>query len=173
MATENENAINAEQLFAVTLNRYQIEPGSLCVHSDRGAPMTSSLLQDAFIEHEIAPGFSRPQVSNDNPHTEASFRTMKARPDMPKRFHYLQEARIWVNSQVQWYHQEHHHTALALFTPADVFFQHVFGAPSATAGRTRCRMERAHGAFPPCLAHGLIATSIRRHRPQRCSCAGR
>jgi putative transposase len=125
MAAENENAINAEQLFAVTLNRYQIEPGSLCVHSDRGAPMTSSLLQDAFIEHEIAPGFSRPQVSNDNPHTEASFRTMKARPDMPKRFHNLQEARTWVNSHVQWYNHEHHHTALALFTPADVFFQHV------------------------------------------------
>lgn len=125
LAADNENAVNAEALFAVTLDRHQIAPGSLCVHSDRGAPMTSSLLQDAFITHEISPSFSRPQVSNDNPHAEASFRTMKAQPDMPKRFHNLHEARTWVEAHVQWYNHQHHHSSLALFTPADVFFQRV------------------------------------------------
>jgi putative transposase len=125
MVAENENAINAEHLFAITLDRYHIEPGTLVVHSDRGAPMTSSLLQDSFITHGVAPSFSRPQVSNDNPHAEASFRTMKAQPDILKRFPNAITVRQWVGEHMDWSNHEHHHVALALMTPADVYFGRV------------------------------------------------
>jgi putative transposase len=121
MVAENENAINAEQLFITTLARHQVVPATLCVHSDRGSPMTSSLLQDAFAQREIASSFSRPQVSNDNPHAEASFRTLKAQPDMPRRFNNLPEARTWIGEHVHWCNEEHHHSSLALFTPSNVF----------------------------------------------------
>jgi putative transposase len=125
LVAENESAAHSETLFRETLQRYQIVPGSLCVHSDRGAPMTSSLLQDSFIAQEVAASFSRPRVSNDNPHAEASFRTMKAQPDYPRRFHNLQDVRSWMTEYFGWCNYRHHHVSLALFTPADVFLDRV------------------------------------------------
>ena len=143
MVAETENAILAAQLFTETLARYEIAPGTLCVHSDRGAPMTSSLLQDTFTQHAIAPSFSRPKVSNDNPHAEASFRTMKAQPDMPTRFHNEQEVREWMTAHVAWNNHQHHHVSLSLFTPADVFFDRV-AAIVAQRQRALDHMWNAH-----------------------------
>ena len=66
---------------------------------------------------------SRPHVSNDNPYSEARFKTMKYRPDYPARFGCLQDARTWATEFFNWYNREHHHTGLALLTPADVHFR--------------------------------------------------
>lgn len=144
MVAETENAILAEQLFTETLSRHAIVDGTLCVHSDRGAPMTSSLLQDMFAQREIAPSFSRPQVSNDNPHAEASFRTMKAQPDMPIRFHNEQEVREWMTGHVAWNNHQHHHVSLALFTPADVFF----GRTTAIVAQRQMALDRVWQDHP-------------------------
>jgi putative transposase len=66
---------------------------------------------------------SRPHVSNDNPYSEAQFKTMKYCPDYPTRFGCLQDARAWAAEFFGWYNREHHHTGLALLTPADVHFR--------------------------------------------------
>jgi putative transposase len=150
LAAERENAVHAEHLFAATLLRHGITPGSLCVHSDRGAPMTASLLQDTFIDRAIAPSFSRPQVSNDNPHAEASFRTMKAQPDLPKRFSCLAEARSWLEDYVDWYNHAHHHVALALFTPAEVFL----GTFAAMRDKRQAAMDAMWQRHPERFPHG-------------------
>lgn len=121
----NESTLLAEQLFNESLKRHEIKPGQLTVHSDRGSPMTADLLQDAFEDAEIAPSFSRPQVSNDNPHAEAGFRTLKAQPDYPRRFEDIAHAGMWLTAYFSWYCDDHAHVGLALLRPADVFFGRV------------------------------------------------
>jgi putative transposase len=69
--------------------------------------------------------FSRPRVSDDNPFQESHFKTMKYQPDYPGRFAGLFHARGWLQDFIGWHNDEHQHSGLALFTPADVFFQRV------------------------------------------------
>jgi putative transposase len=64
----------------------------------------------------------RGDISNDNPYSEAQFKTLKYRPDYPARFGCQQDARAWAHTFFGWYNREHHHTGLALLTPADVHF---------------------------------------------------
>ena len=66
---------------------------------------------------------SRPHVSNDNPYSEAQFKTLKYRPDYPTRFGCQQDARAWAHTFFDWYNRKHHHTGLALLTPVDVHFK--------------------------------------------------
>jgi putative transposase len=66
---------------------------------------------------------SRPHVSNDNPYSEAQFKTLKYHHDYPSRFGSQQDARAWANSFFDWYNHRHHHTGIALLTPADVHFK--------------------------------------------------
>ena len=91
------------------------------VHADNGSAMTSNLLRDTLKHHHgIELSYNRPYVSNDNPFSEAGFRTMKYRPDYPKVFTDLQAARDYLTKYVTWYNQEHKHSGIALFTPAQV-----------------------------------------------------
>lgn len=74
-----------------------------------------------LLEHlGVTKSHSRPYVSNDNPYSEAQFKTMKYRPDYPQRFESLEKARLWARSFVQWYNFRHHHSGLGLHTPASV-----------------------------------------------------
>ena len=67
----------------------------------------------------VAGSRSRPAVSNDNPYSEALFRTLKYRPQMPvKPFGGLLQARRWVTQLVHWYNHEHRHSAIGFVTPA-------------------------------------------------------
>ena len=79
-------AVHAERLFAEACAMHDVAPEQLCVHSDRGSPMTSGRLSDLFSRLGVNSSFNRPHVSNDNPHAEAHFRTMKYQGDFPKRF---------------------------------------------------------------------------------------
>lgn len=63
--------------------------------------------------------YLRPAVSNDNPYLEAMFRTLKYRPDYPKKsFADIVQARIWVTRFVRWYNNEHRRSAIKFVTPA-------------------------------------------------------
>ncbi|WP_407701059.1 integrase core domain-containing protein [Thiomicrospira microaerophila] len=64
---------------------------------------------------------SRPRVSNDNPMSEAQFKTLKYQPDYPRRFDNYDHAMRWCQDYVTWYNHEYHHSALAGFTPHQVF----------------------------------------------------
>lgn len=114
----------ASQLFADTVARHNVEPG-LIVHSDRGAAMKSDTLARLLATLGVDQSFSRPRVSDDNPFQESHFKTMKYQPDYPGHFSGLLHARGWLQDFIAWHNDEHQHSGLALFTPADVFFGRV------------------------------------------------
>lgn len=114
----------AAQLFAETIARHGIEPG-LTVHADRGSAMKSDTLAQLLATLGAQRSFSRPHVSDDNPFSEAQFKTLKYQPDYPGRFEGVLNARGWLEPFFGWHNDMHHHSSLALFTPADVFFGRV------------------------------------------------
>jgi transposase InsO family protein len=91
----------------------------LVLHADNGAPMKGETLLATLQRLGVMPSFSRPSVSDDNPYSEALFRTVKYRPWYPERpFASLAEARAWVERFVGWYNEEHRHSAIRFVTPA-------------------------------------------------------
>jgi putative transposase len=121
--SERESAALAEELISQTCARQGIQRGQLTVHADRGSAMTSKPVALLLADLGVTKTHSRPHVSNDNPYSEAQFKTLKYRPDYPTRFGCLQDARAWAAEFFNWYNREHHHTGLALLTPADVHFR--------------------------------------------------
>ena len=93
MVARHENAHLAERLLAATCAKQGITPHQLTIHADRGAPMRSTLVALLFSDLGITASHSRPRVSNDNPFSEAQFRTVKYRPEFPARFGALEHAR--------------------------------------------------------------------------------
>ncbi|MCP1418624.1 IS2 transposase TnpB [compost metagenome] len=90
----------------------------LVLHSDNGHVMRGSLLRESMISLGVEPSFSRPRVSNDNAYAEALFRTAKYCPLWPEQpFESLTQARLWVQKFVEWYNEEHRHSALKYVTP--------------------------------------------------------
>ncbi len=92
------------------------------VHADRGTSMTSKTVAALLIDLNVTRSHSRPRVSNDNPYSEAWFKTLKYAPVFPERFGSLQHARVFTDSFVQFYNHEHHHSGIGLHTPADVHY---------------------------------------------------
>jgi len=117
-----ESASLAEELIAATCVRQEIEPGQLTIHADRGSSMSSKPVALLMADLGVTKTHSRPHVSNDNPFSEAQFKTLKYRPDYPERFGCQADARTWAGEFFRWYNYEHHHSAIGLLTPADVHF---------------------------------------------------
>jgi len=122
MIAERESAALAEELIAQSCVRQGIQRGQLTIHADRGSAMTSKPVALLLADLGVTKTHSRPHVSNDNPYSEAQFKTLKYRPDYPARFGSQQDARAWASAFFDWYNRKHHHTGLALLTPADVHF---------------------------------------------------
>lgn len=144
MVAAHENSALAKQLFSEAVSRYDIEADTLTVHQDRGAPMTSHGFAELLGELGVERSYSRPRVSNDNPFSESHFHTLKYQPDYPGRFRDLDHARRWCDDFFRWYNEDHHHDGLALFTPADVFFDRV----EAIATRRETTLRAAYKAHP-------------------------
>jgi putative transposase len=115
-----ETGLLAETLISKAAEDEKIKPGQLTIHSDRGGPMRSKTLAELFSDLCISKSFSRPHVSNDNPFSEAMFKTIKYMPTFPDRFGTLQEARGFIGKFVKWYNTEHRHSGLEYYTPNDV-----------------------------------------------------
>lgn len=120
MLTTCERAELAEAFIAETCAREGSTPGQLTVHADRGRAMRSKEVAQLLVDLGIEKSHSRPYVSNDNPFSEAQFKTVKYHPDTPERFGSLEDARSWARGPFAWYNHKHHHTSLALLTPAQV-----------------------------------------------------
>jgi putative transposase len=120
MVAHRESATLARKLFLETCERQGIEPGELTVHADRGSSMKSKCLALTLADLGVNKTHSRPHVSNDNPYSEAHFKTLKYRPDFPERFGSLEDARAHCKDFFDWYNVEHHHGGLALLTPYEV-----------------------------------------------------
>jgi putative transposase len=87
--------------------------------------MKSKVVAQLLADLGVTKTHSRPQVSNDNPFSESQFKTMKYRPEFPQRFGSIQDARALGCTFFPWYNHEHHHSGLALYTPADVHYGRV------------------------------------------------
>ena len=134
MVAVNESARLAERLIEETCAKQDIAPQQLTIHADRGAPMRSQLVALLFSDLGIDASYSRPRVSNDNPFSEAHFRTLKYRPEFPDRFGSLEHARAISRDLFAWYNDAHHHSGLTYLTPADVHY-----------GRAPAILDRRHG----------------------------
>ena len=120
MLAHRESAALAERLIRETCERQGIEPGKLTVHADRGSSMTSKPVALLLADLGVIKSHSRPHVSNDNPFSEAQFKTLKYRPDFPERFGSLEHGRAHCADFFAWYNSEHRHAGLGLVTPHDV-----------------------------------------------------
>src|SRR5881296_3375721 len=98
MLAHRELARLAEKLIAHSCERQGVAPGQLTVHADRGAAMTSKPVALLLADLGVTKSHSRPHVSNDNPFSEAQFKTMKYRPDFPDRFGSLEHGRSFCGS---------------------------------------------------------------------------
>ena len=115
---ETESASNAAVVVERAVLSEKCIGKPLVLHSDNGSPMKGSTLQETLYRLGIEPSYSRPRVSNDNPYSEAIFRTCKYRPNYPyKGFASLEEAREWVLSFVRWYNSIHRHSGIKFVTP--------------------------------------------------------
>lgn len=149
MLAQKECQHLAAQLFAEAIARHGIEPG-LQVHADRGAAMKSDTLAQLLASLGASRSFSRPRVSDDNAFSEAQFKTLKYQPDYPGRFDSELQARAYLEDFFGWHNDEHHHTGLALFTPADVFHGRV-----ETVRVTRqAALDAAYAAHPERFPNG-------------------
>jgi len=109
--------------------------------------MTAHGFADLLSALGVDRSYSRPRVSNDNPHQESHFHTLKYQPDYPGRFRDTRHGRHWCTDFFSWYNDEHHHEGLNLFTPADVFFRSYRTRCSASPSGARCRLPRAPRAL--------------------------
>lgn len=137
-----------------------IDASRLKVHNDRGAPMTSVPFTQLLERLGISPSLSRPRVSDDNPYSEAQFKTLKYQPDYPERFGSLLHAEAYVEEFVAWYNEVHHHAGLALFTPGQVYR----GEVEVVAQRRQEALDRAYQTHPERFVRG--APQVRRPPPE-------
>jgi putative transposase len=145
MVADRENAAHARRLIAETCAKYNIDPGTLTLHQDRGAPMRAKTFAQTLADLGVTKTHSRPHVSDDNPFSEAQFKTLKYRPDFPGRFiDGMPQAMAWCRHFFPWYNEEHRHEALGLLTPADVHFGR---APAVLASRQRV-LDAAYAVHP-------------------------
>lgn len=139
----------AAQLFAETIARHGVEPG-LTVHADRGSAMRSDTLAQLLATLGAQRSFSRPHVSDDNAFSEAQFKTLKYQPDYPGKFEGVLHARGWLEPFFGWHNDLHHHSGLALFTPADVFF----GRVNHVRAVRQAALDEHYAAHPERFPHG-------------------
>ena len=120
MLATHESAALAEKLIADTCAKQHIGRDQLTIHADRGSSMTSKPVAFLLADLGVTQSHSRPHVSNDNPFSEAQFKTLRYRPDFPGRFDSIEAARVHCQRFFTWYNDDHRHGGLGLHTAADV-----------------------------------------------------
>ena len=90
------------------------------LHSDNGSPMKSATMLATLQKLGVAPSFSRPQVSNDNPFIESWFKTLKYNVSYPGKFSSIENAREWFAGFVNSYNTSHSHSGMHFITPQQV-----------------------------------------------------
>jgi len=150
MVATQENSGLAKVLISQSCSKQEIEPGDLTLHADCGSSMGSKALALLLADLGVTKSHSRPHVCDDNPYSEAQFKTLKYRPEFPPRFGTLQEARIFCREFFNWYNLEHRHSGIGLHTPEDVHY----GTATATRRDRAQALEAAHLRFPERFPNG-------------------
>jgi len=113
-----ESSEHAARLIKAACAAAGVAPGELVLHADNGGPMRGATLLATLQQLGVMPSYSRPRVSDDNPYSEALFRTLKYVPWYPRGpFAEAEAARLWVEGFVRWYNREHLHSGIAHVTP--------------------------------------------------------
>ena len=113
---DSESATLFKPLFNDTLAKHQVPPGQLTLHADRGGPMKAKATALLLADLGVTKSHSRPHTSNDNPFSEAHFKTLKYQPAFPRRFGCIEDAKGFCRAFFAWYNQDHHHAGLGLMT---------------------------------------------------------
>jgi putative transposase len=144
MAATRENASLAQRLIRETIAKYEVPRDQLTIHADRGSPMTALTTAQLIASLGVHGSHSRPRVSNDNPFSEAQFKTIKYRPDFPDRFGSLEHALDHFPRFFGWYNNHHRHSGIGFMTPADVHY----GRALELLARRQATLDEAHARFP-------------------------
>ena len=134
------------------ITRQGIEAGQLTLHADRGTSMTSKPVAQLLVDLGVARSHSRPHVSNDNPYSEAGFKTLKYCPAFPGNFGSIQDARVFCETFFDYYNHKHRHSGIGLHTPASLHY--------GTAVEVRAERARTLGA-----AYAVNPERFRHRRP--------
>jgi putative transposase len=149
----NESGELAEEMIAEAVARHQVPEGQLSIHADRGTSMTSKPVSDLLIRLGVERSHSRPHVSNDNPYSEAGFKTLKYCPAFPERFGSIEDARAFCEAFFAFYNHEHRHSGIGYHTPASVHY--------GTAEEVRAQRAETLGA-----AYAANPARFRHRRPE-------
>jgi len=146
---ERETSELAKTLLATAVAAQHVDPGQLTVHADRGPSMGSKPVAHLLADLGVTKSHSRPRVSNDNPFSEAQFKTLKYSPTFPRSFGSVQDARIFCRTFFAHYNHVHRHSGIGLHTPADV---HHDRAAEVRAARAAV-LDTAYHTHPDRFVH--------------------
>jgi putative transposase len=141
----------AEELIAESCFKQGIKPDQITLHADRGPSMRSKTVAQLLLDLGVTKSHSRPHTANDNPYSEAHFKTAKYRPDYPDRFENIDHAHSWSQAFFKWYNTDHRHTALGLLTPAAVHF----GQAEELIQYRHLTLQRAYQSHPERFVKGV------------------
>jgi putative transposase len=142
---DEETSELASALMTKVCTEHELDPSRIVLHSDNGGPMKGATMLATLQRLGVMPSFSRPHVSNDNPFSEALFRTLKYCPWYPSRpFGSVEEASAWVADFVTWYNTEHRHSGIRFVTPDE---RHS-GREEAVLSKRRDVYDRARRRHP-------------------------
>jgi len=156
----------AERLIAETLAKQGVDRDSLTIHADRGSSQASKPVAFLLADLGVTKSHSRPHTSNDNPYSEAQFKTLKYRPEFPERFRSMEEARAFCREFFTWYNEAHRHSGIAFMTPEAVHYGRA-EAVNEIRGSTLAAAFAAHPerfVRPPALPR--VPTAVWINRPE-------
>ena len=150
MVADRESSALAGRLIQQSCLKHGVQPQVLTLHSDRGTPMTSQCTAQLLADLGVTRSLSRPQVSDDNPFSEAQFKTLKYHPSFPGRFGDQGQAKTFCRLFFRWYNAEHRHGGISMLTPEQV---HFGNADQVIAGR-KSVLREAWAAHPDRFVSG-------------------
>jgi putative transposase len=149
LLADRECEERASRLLEQSYRKHHVSPGQLTVHADRGAPMRSKSVKQLLTDLDVRISHSRPRVSNDNPYSEAGFKTMKYSAEFPSRFGSIGEAQEFCQRYFVNYNTGHYHNGIALLTPSQVHY----GETESVLSRRQETLEAAYALSPERFGH--------------------
>jgi putative transposase len=144
MVADRESAVLAKQLMTQSCAKHAINPDELTLHADRGSSMKSKLVAQLLTDLGVIKSHSRPHTSDDNPFSEAQFKTLKYRPDFPTRFPNIGAAEGHCQRFFTCYNREHKHSGIAMLTPHAVHY----GRADEILAQRQCVLSDAFARHP-------------------------
>lgn len=151
MIAHTEDSELARRFLRESITKHDIDGDTLTLHADRGAAMKSKTVAELLSDLQITRSHARPKTSNDNPYSEAQFKTLKYRPVFPDRFDSVEAAREFCGEFFDWYNHEHRHSGVGLHAPASVHLGTAHEIRQQRAGV----LTEAYAAHPERFVRGI------------------